>query len=83
MSTSVKLLSVASKTPTPFALLGAKMTLPLLAVAAPTNLFSIDVEMVLLMSTSVKLLSVGSNTPTPSALKGAKMTLPLLAVVAP
>ena len=38
MSTSAKLLSLGSNTPTPFALKGAKMILPLLAAAAPENL---------------------------------------------
>ena len=65
MSTSTKLLSLGSNTPTPSALNGAKMTLPLLAAAAPPNFQS--VEMVDAMSTSTKLLSLGSNTPTPSA----------------
>ena len=56
MSTSAKLLSVGSNTPTLSALLGAKIILPLLAVAAPLNFLS--VEMVELMSTSAKLLTV-------------------------
>jgi hypothetical protein len=72
---------VTSNIPKPSAADGTKMTLPLLAVAAPWNLLS--VEMVELMSTSAKLLSLGSNTPTPSALYGAKMTLPLPADAAP
>ena len=66
MSTSAKLLSIGSNTPTPSALSGAKMILPLLAAAAPVNLKS--EEMLALMSTSAKLLSLGSNTPTPFAL---------------
>ena len=81
MSTSAKLLSLGSNTPTPSALFGAKMILPLLAVAAAPK-FAL-VEMVELMSTSAKLLSLGSNTPTPSAIFGAKMTLPLPAAAAP
>ena len=65
MSTSSKLLSVGSNTPTPCAFKGAKMTLPSPASAAPEN-FQLR-EIVELMSTSAKLLSLGSNTPTPSA----------------
>jgi len=58
MSTSAKLLSLGSNTPTPSAFAGAKTILPLLAVAAPRNFKS--VEMVELMSTSAKS-SVGDD----------------------
>lgn len=80
ISTSSKLWSLGSKTPTPSAFMGAKMTFPLFAVAAPLNFHSI--VMCELMFTSSKLLSRGSKTPTPFACAGAKTTLPSFASAA-
>ena len=67
MSTSAKLLSLGSNTPTPSALKGAKMILPLLAAAAPMN-FELEETLALMSTGMLKLWSLGSNTPTPYAL---------------
>ena len=71
MSTSSRLLSLGSNTPTASASKGVNITLPLLAVVAPWN----DWEEPMIVSRSARLkdsysnvLSLGSNIPTASAL---------------
>ena len=75
MSTSAKLLSLGSNTPTPSALVGANMILPLLAVAAPKNLRF--VEMVELMSTSVKKSSAWDDVSLRPSLRAGPASSPI------
>jgi len=81
MLSQLKAVVTGSKMPTQPENDGAKTTCPLLAVAAPLNLF--PVLIVDEMSTQLKALFTGLKMPTQSASFGAKTTSPLMAVVAP
>ena len=81
MSTSTKLLSLGSNTPTPSALYGAKMTLPLLAAAAPLNLLSVEMVDADVHQHEAVVARVEHSHAV--RINGAKMTLPLPAVAAP